>query len=70
MKLSLKQPFIQAIYIAPFQVHYYTEALPTQHVGVSEFHAKAPQATASEELAQGPYIQTKGDKFTNEPPRL
>jgi len=23
---------------------------------VSEFHAKAPQATASEGLAQGPYV--------------
>ena len=23
--------FIQAIYIAPLQVHYYSEALPTQH---------------------------------------
>ena len=30
--------FIQAIYIAPLQIHYYSEALPTQHghcVGVS-----------------------------------
>src|SRR6218665_726883 len=45
---------------------------------VSEFHAKA---TASEELAQGPYVaasagfeptklRTKGDESTNEPPRL
>ena len=47
---------------------------------VSEFHAEAPQATASEGLAQGPYVadragfepatlQTKGDKSANEPPR-
>ena len=46
---------------------------------VSEFHAEAPQATASEGLAQGPYVaarpgfkpatlQTKGAKSTNEPP--
>src|SRR6218665_63485 len=46
---------------------------------VSEFHAEAPQATASEELAQGLHVadrarfesmtlQTKGDEFTNEPP--
>ena len=46
---------------------------------VSEFHAKAPQATASEGLAQGPYmaaivgfepttLQTKGVDSTNEPP--
>src|SRR6218665_73480 len=48
---------------------------------VSEFHAEAPQATASEGLVQGPYmatstrfeptsLRTKGDKSTNEPPRL
>ena len=47
---------------------------------VSEFHAEAPQATASEGLAQGPYmaagagfepttLRTKGDESTNEPPR-
>ena len=46
---------------------------------VSEFHAKAPQATASEGLAQGPYVaaraefepttlRTKGTESTNEPP--
>ena len=47
---------------------------------VLKFHAKAPQATASEGLAQGPYVsaraefepatlRTKGDESTNEPPR-
>ena len=46
---------------------------------VSEFHAKAPQATASEGVAQGPYVAarvglepatlwTKGVETTNEPP--
>ena len=46
----------------------------------SEFHAKAPQATESEGLAQGPYVaaragfepttlRPKGDETTNEPPR-
>jgi len=47
---------------------------------VLEFHAKAPQATASEELTQGPYVaaraefeptttlRTKGFESTNEPP--
>ena len=46
---------------------------------VSEFHAEAPQVTASEGLAQGPYVAararfepttfcTKGDESTNEPP--
>src|SRR6218665_2209305 len=46
---------------------------------VSEFHAEAPQATASEGVAQGPYVaararfeptilKMKGDESTNEPP--
>jgi len=46
---------------------------------VSEFHAEAPQATASERLAQGLYkavsagfepatLRTKGAESTNEPP--
>ena len=50
--------FIQAISIAPPQVHCYSEALPTQ-LGycVSKFHAEAPQATASEGLAQGPLVR-------------
>ena len=44
---------------------------------VSEFHAEAPQATASKGLAQGPYVaartgfepttlRTKGDESTND----
>ena len=47
---------------------------------VSKFHAEAPQATASEELVQGPYVATrdefeaatlwtKGTESTNEPSR-
>ena len=47
---------------------------------MSEFHAEASQATASECLAHGPYVAarvgfepttlwTKGDESTNEPPR-
>jgi len=47
---------------------------------VSEFHAEAPQVTASEGLAQGPYVaaragfgsmtlRTKGGESTNEPQR-
>jgi len=47
---------------------------------VSEFHVEAPQATVSEELAQGPYVAvrvgvepmtlwTKGVDSTNGPPR-
>ena len=45
---------IQTIFIAPLQV--LSEALPTQHGYCAEFHAEAPQATVSEELAQGPYM--------------
>src|SRR6218665_1884579 len=71
--------FIQAISIAPLRGHYYTEAHPTQHYAVSEFHAEAPQTILSERLVQGPYvaaragfepdtIRTKGAKSTNEPP--
>jgi len=48
---------------------------------LSLFHAEAPQATASEGLAQGPYVaaragfeptilRTKGDESTNEQPKF
>jgi len=70
--------FIQAISIAPLQVHYYSEALPTQNgycIGVSRW-----STIASEGLAQGPYVTSrtgfepttlrmKGNESTNEPPR-
>ena len=70
--------FIQAISIAPLQVHYYSEALPTQHGYCAEFHTEAPQATVSEGLVQGPYVaaragvepmilRTKGIDSTNAP---
>jgi len=37
---------------------------------VSEFHAKVPHATASEGLAQAPYVAVRaGLESTNEPPR-
>ena len=36
---SFIHSFIQTISIAPLQAHYYSEALPTQHV--LEFHAEA-----------------------------
>ena len=50
---SFIHSFIQTISIEPFQVHYYSLELPIQHgycVGLSEFHAEAPQITASEGL--------------------
>ena len=45
---------IQAISNAPLLVHYYSEALPTQHSTdtVPAFHAKTPQATVSKGLAR------------------
>ena len=51
------QQFIHSGYsYTAFQVHYYSEAPLTQHWDASKFHAKAPRATASEGLAQGPYV--------------
>src|SRR6218665_3692518 len=52
---------------------------PDSTYTVSKFHAEVPQATASEQLAQGPYmavragfkpatLRTKGDESINEPP--
>ena len=77
---STQHSFIHSISIAPLQVHYYTQTLPTQHLSEFQFYAKVPQATASEGLAQGPYVaaragfepatlRTKGDESTNEPRR-
>jgi len=65
--------------MTPLQVHYHPELFPTQHgvyVGVSD---EVLLATASERLAQGPYVEvragfesktlrTKGAESTNEPP--
>ena len=50
--------FILDISIAPLQVHYYSEALPTQHTNtVLQFHAEAPQA--SKGLVQGPCVAAR-----------
>ena len=67
--------------MAPLQVHYYSEALSTQHRYFVEFQTEAPQDTANEGLAQGPYVaaragfkpatlQTKVAESTIELPRL
>ena|SRR6218665_1455365 len=69
--------FIQVISIAPLQVHYYSRH---SRGTVPEFLAEAPQATASEGLAQCPYVaartgfepatlRTKGVESTNAPPQ-
>jgi len=54
--------FIHSISIAPLQVHHYSEALQTQRescAGVSSRSSEAPQATASDRLAQGPYVAAR-----------
>src|SRR6218665_1056772 len=76
--LSFIHSFIQAI--APLQVH--TSHKRSRHVTdtLPELHAEEPQTTASEGLAQGPYMaarygfqpatfRTKGAESTNAPPR-
>src|SRR6218665_2546382 len=48
--------FIQAISITPLQVHTTQRRSHHSTDTVSEFHIEAPQATASEGLAQGPNV--------------
>ena len=74
--------FIPDISIAPLQVHYYSEALPTTILILCRsYHVEALQATASEGLVQGSYVvvklgfesatfRTQGTEPTIEPPRL
>ena len=79
---SFIHSIIQAIFIiAPLQVHYYSEAIYRHSTDtVSDFHPEARQATASERLAQGPYVaaragfepatlRTNGVESTKVPPR-
>ena len=72
--------FIQAISIAPLQVHYYTEALPTQHryyveVSLRSTAGNCKWRTCPRSLRgarpgfEPATLRTKGDEFTNEPPR-
>src|SRR6218665_859932 len=67
--------FIHSISIAPLQVRYYSDALPTQH----EYCAGVSRRSATG-LAQGPYVavragfelttlQSKSFDSTNAPPR-
>jgi len=48
--------FIQAISIAPLQPTTTQRRSRHNTDTVLEFHAEAPQTTASEELAEGPYV--------------
>ena|SRR6218665_2383544 len=51
---------IHSISIAPLQDHYNSEALPTTTLILCRSqHIKAPQATASQGLAQGPYVAAR-----------
>ena len=51
---SFIHSFIPAIYIAPLQVNYYSEALPT--TARILYRSFTPKATAGKGLAQGPYV--------------
>ena len=54
------QSFIPGIYIAPLQVLFYSEALPTTIVILCRsLHAEALQTTVSEGLTQGPYVAAR-----------
>jgi len=77
--VDLIHSFIQAISIAPLQVHYIKRHSRHSTDTMPEFHAEAPQATVREGLAQGPYVaaraevepmtlRTKGVDSTNAPP--
>jgi len=54
----MQHSFIQALSIAPLQVHYHSGA-PDSTDTVPEFHDEAPQATVSKGLAQGPYVAAR-----------
>src|SRR6218665_2100122 len=57
---SFIHSFIPAISIAPLQVLYYSEALPTTaRILYRSFTPKRPQATAAKGLAQGPYVAAR-----------
>src|SRR6218665_1923973 len=48
--------FVHSISIAPYQFTTTQRRSRLSTDIVSEFHAKVPQATASKELTQGPYV--------------
>ena len=60
MIVSAIYSFTPDISIAPPQVYYYSEALPTTALIMCHSqHAEAQQATVSEGLAQGPYVSAR-----------
>src|SRR6218665_2744356 len=56
---SFIHSFIPAISIAPLQVLYYLEALPTTARILYRSFTPSAQATAGKGLAQGPYVAAK-----------
>src|SRR6218665_2390046 len=79
--LHKHKPFIQAISIAPLAVHYYSEALPTQH-GYCVGGSRRSATISCERRTSPTHLQlaaragfepatnrTKGVESTNEPPR-
>ena len=55
---SFIHSFIQDISTAPLQVHYTQRRARHSTDSVPEFNAVLPQATVSEGLAQGPYVES------------
>src|SRR6218665_2722654 len=55
---SFVHSFVPDISIAPLQVHYCSEVLPTTaRILCRSYHAEALQTTVGEGLAQGPYVE-------------
>ena len=62
-RYSFIHSFILDSYIAPLQVHYYSEALPTQHLSLYcvAVYAGATEATVGEGLAKGHYLAVRAE---------
>ena len=48
--------FIQSIFIAPLQVHYYSEALPTQHGYSVRVSRRSATGNCKSRTRQSPYV--------------
>ena len=51
--------FIQVISIAPLQVRYYSEALPTQHGYCAGVSRRSDTGNCEKGLVQGPYVAAR-----------
>jgi len=63
--LNFNYSFIQAISIVLLQVHYYSEALPTQHGYCAGISCRS--ATVSEGPAQDPYVAARAGSRSHDP---